>query len=186
MMRSHEVEQPAIVKLPPAGELARLGVLLLAALLLQTLVAPNIRILGASPDFALIIVVAVAMLRGCQVGAAFGFLTGVLVGVALLEPLGMSALVFVVVGYFAGRYAETADVSAPVAPLVGVFAATCVACVMLAMMQYLLERQVPIGFWAARVLVPSLVLNTLLSAVFYLLARRVLRGRGVLRADETA
>ena len=64
--------------------------LVFAALLLQTTVAPNIRILGASPDFALIVVVAVALQRGALTGAAFGFLTGVLVGVALLEPLGMS------------------------------------------------------------------------------------------------
>jgi rod shape-determining protein MreD len=130
--------------------------------------------------------VCVALLRGAQVGTVFGFLTGVLVGVALLEPLGMSALVYVVVGDFSGRYAETADLSAPVAPLVGVFAATLLANVLFATLQYLLERQVPFGFWVGSVLVPSLVLNTLLSAVFYLLVRTVLGGRGVLRADQTA
>ncbi len=171
---------------PTGGELARLGALLFAALLLQTTVAPNIRVLGASPDFALIIVVCVALLRGAQTGAVFGFLTGALVGVALLEPLGLSALVFVVAGYFAGRYAETADLSVPVAPLVGVFAATLLANVLLATMQSLLERQVPVGFWLGRVLVPSLVLNTLLAAVVYLLVRFVLGGGRVLRADQTA
>jgi rod shape-determining protein MreD len=178
--------ETATRSLPSGGELARLGALLLAALLLQTTVAPNIRILGASPDFALIIVVSVALLRGAEAGAVFGFLTGVLVGLALLEPLGMSALVFVVVGYFAGRYAETADLSAPVAPLVGVFAATLLANLLFAMLQYLLERQVPLAFWAGRVLLPSLVLNTLLAAPIYLLVRVVLGGRGVLRADQTA
>jgi rod shape-determining protein MreD len=186
MIERRTGEEPANLKLPSAGELARLGALLVAALLLQTTVAPNIRILGASPDFALIIVVCVGLLRGCQVGAVFGFLTGVLVGVALLEPLGMSALVFVIVGYFAGRYAETADLSAPVAPLVGVFAATLLANVIVATLQYLLERQVPFGFWVGRVLLPSLVLNTLLAAGFYLFARWVLRGREVLRAGQTA
>lgn len=186
MIERRSMEEPATWQLPSAAELARLGALLFAALLLQTSVAPNIHVLGASPDFALIIVVSVAMLRGCQVGAVFGFLTGVLVGVALLEPLGMSALVFVVVGYFAGRYAETADLSAPVAPLVGVFAGTLLAGVIIATLQYLLERQVPFGFWIGRVLLPSLVLNTLLAAVFYLFARWVLGGKGVLRADQIA
>lgn len=178
-------DDAAPLALPSGGELARLGVLLLAALLLQTTVAPNIRILGTSPDFALIIVVSVALLRGCLTGAVFGFLTGALVGVALLEPLGMSALVFVVVGYFAGRYAETADLSAPLAPVVGVFMATLAADTMVAVLQFLLERQVPFWFWVTRVLLPSLVLNTLLAAIFYLFARWVLRGKGVLRADET-
>lgn len=176
----------AVRSFPSGGELARLGALLVGALLLQTTVAPNIRILGASPDFALIIVVCVALLRGAEVGAVFGFLTGTLVGLALLEPLGMSALVLVLVGYFAGRYAETADLSVPVAPLVGVFAATLLANLLVVTLQYLLERQVPIGFWLGRVLIPSLVLNTLLAAVFYLLVRFVLRGQEVLRADQTA
>ena len=179
-------DESATWALPSGGELARLGALLFAALLLQTTVAPNIRILGASPDFALIVVVSVALRRGAQVGAVFGFLTGVLVGVALLEPLGMSALVLVVVGYFAGRYAETADLSAPVAPLVGVFAATLLANILFATLQTLLERQVPFGFWLGHVLLPSLVLNTLLATVFYMLVRVVLRGRGVLRADQVA
>lgn len=179
-------DEPATFALPSGGEWARLGALLLAALLLQTTVAPNIRILGTSPDFALIIVVSVALLRGCQTGAVFGFLTGTLVGIALLEPLGMTALVFVIVGYFAGRYAETADLSAPVAPLVAVFVATLVASGLVATLQYLLERQVPFGFWLGHVLAPSLVLNTLLAAVFYLFARRVLGGKEVLRAGQTA
>ena len=39
---------------------------LLVGALLQTTVAPNVRILGANPDFALIVVVCVGLLRGCR------------------------------------------------------------------------------------------------------------------------
>jgi len=166
---------------PSGGEIARLGVTLLVATLLQTTVAPNIRVLGANPDFALIIVVCVGLLKGSEVGAVFGFATGTLVAIALMEPLGLSAFVFVLIGYFAGRYAETADLSAGYAPLVSAFAATLLANVLLAMAQYLLERQVPLGFFLGRVLVPSLILNTLLAAPLYLVVRLWLRGAGDLR-----
>jgi rod shape-determining protein MreD len=167
---------------PSAGELVRLGVTLLVALLLQTTVAPNLRVLGANPDFALIIVVCVALLRGSEWGAVFGFLTGTLVAVALMEPLGLSAFVFVLVGFLAGRYAETADLSTGVAPLVSVFVATFIADVLLALAQFLLERQVPLGFFLGRVLVPSVILNTLLAVPLYLVVRWWLRGGGELRA----
>jgi rod shape-determining protein MreD len=163
---------------PSGGEIARLAVTLVVATLLQTTVAPNIRILGANPDFALIIVVCVALLKGSEIGAVFGFLTGTLVAVALMEPLGLSAFVFVLVGFFAGRYAETADLSAGYAPLVSAFAATFVANVLLATAQFLLERQVPLGFFLGRVLLPSLILNTLLAAPVYLVVRFWLRGAG--------
>jgi rod shape-determining protein MreD len=166
---------------PSGGEIARLAVTLVVATLLQTTVAPNIRILGANPDFALIIVVCVALLKGSEIGAVFGFLTGTLVAIALMEPLGLSAFVFVLIGFLAGRYAETADLSAGYAPLVSAFAATLLAAVILAVAQYLLERQVPLGFFMGRVLVPSLILNTLLAAPLYLVVRLWLRGAGDLR-----
>ena len=106
---------------------------------------------------------------------------GMMVAIALMEPFGLSAFVFVLVGYFAGRYAETADLSAGFAPLLTTFAATLVADILFAMAQFLLERQVPMGFFVARVLIPSLILNTLLAAPVYLAVRLWLRGAGDLR-----
>ena len=167
---------------PTWGEVARLAVVLLLAVLLQTAVAPHLRLLGAHPDFALIAVVCVALVRGSETGAVFGFLTGMLTAIALMEPFGLSAFVFVLIGHFAGRYAETADLPAGLAPLLTVFAATLVANVLFAMAQFLLAREVPLGFFLGRVLLPSLVFNTLLAAPVYLLVRLWLRGPGDLRA----
>ena len=127
-------------RLAPWAELARLAAVLLVAVLLQTAVAPHLRLLGANPDFALIAVVCVALVKGSETGAVFGFLTGMLMAIALMEPFGLSAFVFVIVGYFAGRYAETADLSAGLAPLLTVFAATLLANVLFAMAQFLLDR----------------------------------------------
>ena len=167
---------------PTWSEMLRLAVVLLIAVLLQTAVAPHLRLLGAFPDFALIAVVCVALVRGAESGAVFGFLIGMITAIALLEPFGLSAFVFVLVGYFAGRYAETADVPAGLAPLLTVFVATLVANVLFAMAQFLLAREVPLGFFFGRVLFPSLVFNTLLAAPVYLLVRMWLRGAGDLRA----
>jgi rod shape-determining protein MreD len=171
---------------PSGAEIARLVVVLLVAVLLQTAVAPHLRLLGAYPDFALIAVVCVALLKGSETGAVFGFLTGMLTAIALMEPFGLSAFVFVLVGYLAGRYAETADLPAGFAPLLTVFVATLVANVLFAMAQFLLAREVPLGFFLGRVLFPSLVFNTLLAAPMYLLVRLWLRGAGDLRAAARA
>jgi rod shape-determining protein MreD len=166
---------------PAWPEVGRLAVVLLIAILLQTALAPHLRLLGAYPDFALIVVVCVALVKGSETGAVFGFLTGFISAVALMEPFGLSAFVFVLIGYLAGRYAETADLSAGYAPLVSVFSATLLANLLLAMAQFLLAREVPLGFFLGRVLVPSLILNTLLAAPLYLVVRLWLRGAGDLR-----
>jgi len=170
---------------PSAGDFARLAATLIVAVLLQTTVAPNIRILGANPDFALVIVVCVALIKGSETGALFGFLTGTFAAIALMEPFGLSAFIFVLVGFLAGRYAETADLSAGFAPLLSAFTATLLADVLFAMAQFLLERQVPLGFFLGRVLIPSLILNTLLAAPVYLVVRLWLRGAGDLRVART-
>ncbi len=167
-----------------AAELARFAVLLLVATLLQTLIAPNLRILGANPDFMLIVVASVGLLRGAEAGALFGFAGGVLVAVALFEPLGIAAFVLVVVGFFSGRYAETADLSSGFAPLVTVFVGSLLAGVLDVVVQFLLGRQVPLGFVVVRVIVPSVILDTLLAAPVYLAARWWMRGERARRAFE--
>lgn len=158
-----------------AIEIARLAAMLLVTILLQTTIASHIRILGASPDFALLAVVSVGLLRGSEIGALFGFIVGVGVAISLFGPLGLASLVFVVVGYFSGRYAETADVTSGWTPVLAVLAGTFVAQLLAIVMQFLLERQMPIGFVITRVLLPSLVLNALLAAPTYLLTRLWLR-----------
>jgi len=167
---------------PTWGEVARLAAVLVVAVLLQTAVAPHLRLLGANPDFALIAVICVALVWGSETGAVFGFLTGIFTAIALMEPFGLSAFVLVIIGYFAGRYAETADLPAGLAPILTVFVATLAADIMLAMAQFLLGRQVPLDFFLWRVLLPSLVFNTLLAAPVYLLVRLWLTGKAGLRA----
>jgi rod shape-determining protein MreD len=164
----------------------RLCVALLVATLLQTTVAPNVHILGANPDFALIVVACVGLQRGCEVGALFGFVGGGLVSLVLFEPLGVSSFVFVIVGYLAGRYAETADLAGVATPVVTVFAASILGQILFTLTQFLLARQVPFYYVATRVIAPAVILDTLLAAPMYVATRWWLRGEGVRRVHEAA
>jgi rod shape-determining protein MreD len=156
-------------------DVARLAFMLVVTVLLQATLAPHVRILGASPDFTLIAVVCVGLLRGSEIGALFGFIAGLCVAVAVFGPLGLNSLVLVVVGYVAGRYAETADTSSGLAPIFVVAVSTALAEIMYTLSQFLLDRQAPFGFFFVHALLPVLVLNTLLAAPGYLVARLWLR-----------
>ncbi len=168
-----------------AAEISRLFVLLIVATLLQTAVAANFRILGANPDFVLVFVVAVALLRGAEIGAAFGFVAGALVSIALFEPPGVRSLALVAVGYLVGRYAETADLSPSVAPIVSVFVATLIAESIELLAQFLFGREVPLLYLLGRWVIPLLVLDSLLAVPLYLVARWWLRGERHVRISET-
>jgi rod shape-determining protein MreD len=167
------------------GDVARLVAVLLVVLVLQTAIAPNIRILGANPDFVLIAVVSVALLRGAEVGAIFGFAAGGLVSIVLFEPAGITALTLTLVGYLSGRFAETADLSSAMAPVFTVFVATIFGETMYALAQFLLGREAPAWYLTTHVVAPVVVLDTLLAAPVYLVARWFMGGERHARSQET-
>ncbi|HEX2046752.1 MAG TPA: rod shape-determining protein MreD [Acidimicrobiales bacterium] len=77
----------------------RLPLMLIGALLVQTTVLSRIRIFGVMPDFMLLVAVAAGITAGPTRGAALGFTSGMLIDLFLPTPLGLSALVFTLVGY---------------------------------------------------------------------------------------
>ena len=80
----------------------RLPLMLLGALLLQTTVLSRLRVFDVMPDFMLLVAVAGGITAGPTRGAALGFASGMLIDLFLPTPLGLSALVFTLVGYWVG------------------------------------------------------------------------------------
>ena len=74
----------------------------MVALLLQTTLLARLRIFGVMPDFMLLLAAAAGITAGATRGAAFGFASGMLIDLFLPTPLGLSALVFTLVGYGVG------------------------------------------------------------------------------------
>ena len=72
------------------------------ALLLQTTLLAGLRIFGVMPDFMLLLAVAGGITAGATRGATIGFASGMLIDLFLPTPLGLSALVFTLVGYGVG------------------------------------------------------------------------------------
>ncbi|MBI1378639.1 MAG: rod shape-determining protein MreD [Frankiales bacterium] len=79
-------------------------VLVLTALILELTVLPLLHLPGATPDLLAVTVIALGFVGGPVRGAVTGFLAGVLLDVVPPSDgvLGLTAVVFVVVGYLAG------------------------------------------------------------------------------------
>lgn len=80
----------------------RMPLMLLTALLIQTTVLSRTRLFGVMPDFMLLVAAAGGITAGATRGAALGFASGMLIDLFLPTPLGLSALVFTLVGYWVG------------------------------------------------------------------------------------
>jgi rod shape-determining protein MreD len=107
------------------------ALLVLLAIVLQVSVFSSVTIDGVSPDLALLVVIAAALVRGPEYAAVLGFAAGLLVDIAppADHTAGRWALAFVVSGYLAGMVRRDARSSALAAVLVvaaGAFVATSI------------------------------------------------------------
>jgi len=98
-------EVPRPERTSPLGGIV-LAVALVLAIYLEVALAIDARVLGAVPDLAAIVIVAIALRCGASWGAFAGFVAGLLIDVAVQTPLGASALVLTPVGWGAGLWAE--------------------------------------------------------------------------------
>jgi rod shape-determining protein MreD len=88
---------------PIAIARVRLAGLLVAALVVQTTIVPNFRVLGVCADLMLLCTVGAALAGGPELGALVGFVAGLMTDLFLqATPLGLSALSYSLVGYAVG------------------------------------------------------------------------------------
>ena len=152
----------------------KLGGIVLVAAVLQVTVLGGFEIGGGSPDLLLVVVVAIALLRGALTGATVGFLGGLLADTATLQMLGVTSLLLTVAGYWAGRYGETTGRDRSHAPLLAVGVVTILYAVSALVLHFVLGHEVGIGRVLGWSLLWAVVSNVLLTIPVYALCRRVL------------
>lgn len=103
---------------------ARIGALVFVVAVLQVSAFSSLTVAGGGPELLLVVLVAIALLRGSVAGAVSGFVAGLLVDISTLGTLGLTSLLLTLAGYWAGRYGETTGRSRSHAPLAAVVAAT--------------------------------------------------------------
>ena len=89
------MSSPWVVRLPPV---------LLAAIIVHTAIAPNMRVFGVAVDVLLLLAITAGIAGGAERGAAVGFVCGLLADCFLQTPFGLSALVYALVGYAVGVF----------------------------------------------------------------------------------
>jgi rod shape-determining protein MreD len=148
--------------------------LLFLAAIMQVSIFAQVHVLGGVPDVLLVMLVAVALLRGAIVGACGGFFAGLLVDTASLGRLGLTSLVLTIAGYWIGRYGETTGRDRAHAPFLSVAVVTILYSFGLLLVHFVLGERAPAGPML-RGLLPSIVLNLIFAAPVYALVRRLLR-----------
>ena len=96
---------------------ARIAMLVVIVVFFQIGVVSEVPVFGVAIDLSPLVVAFVGLLCGSTVGAATGFAVGLLVDLALVQTLGVTSLIFTLIGYWCGRLRELRDPQATLTPL---------------------------------------------------------------------
>jgi rod shape-determining protein MreD len=152
---------------------AKAAVLLFFAVIVQVTIVGTIQIFGGAPDLVLVLLVAVALLKGSTFGAVAGFWAGFLLDVALIETLGVTSLLLTLLGFWIGRYGETTGRGRQYAPLLSVAVATVLYAVGGLILHFMLGDPASARTTLVDALPPEVALNLLLAFPAFALVRRL-------------
>ena len=157
------------------GAFARVGLLLLAAVVLQLSGVAGERFLGATIDLTPLVVAAVAIYAGSVTGAATGFAAGLLLDLAVGQTVGAASLVLSALGYGVGRYREVRDPAHGLMPIPVGAAATAGWVVAYGAVSFMLDIGSDVSPLIIRDMVTTVAINSLLALPVFVFCRRVLR-----------
>jgi rod shape-determining protein MreD len=140
--------------------------------ILQVAAVSQIELFGTNADLTPLVVAAVGLMVGSVPGAVFGFCVGLFLDLALVQTLGLSSLVYVAVGYGAGRLRELRDPQGALLPFGIGAAATAVATIGYSLMEFLLGIDAPVSFLLVREILATILLNALIAGVVHAIVRR--------------
>ena len=148
----------------------------LAAGMLQLLVVSQIVIGGVSADLTPLVVAAAGFLCGSLAGAGFGFGLGLFVDLAFMQTLGISSLLFTLIGYGAGRLRELRAPAAPLTRLLLGAVATITALAGYGAIEFMLGVNTPVSAGLLGAIIKTTLLNSLIAVPVYALTRKALLG----------
>jgi rod shape-determining protein MreD len=146
--------------------------LVFVAAVVQVSILSAYSLLGGTADIVLVSLLALALLRGSLVGAAAGFVAGLLIDTANLGTLGFTSLLLTLAGYWIGRYGETTARDRFHAPYTSVGVVTILYAFGSLALRFVLGDAAPAGA-ALSALPASLLLNLVLTLPVYALVRRL-------------
>ena len=125
--------------------LLRITALAVVIVFFQIGVVWEIPVFGVYIDLSPLLVAFVGLRCGSVLGAAVGFAVGLLVDLALLQTLGVTSLIFTLIGYWCGRLRELRDPQAPLTPLFVGAVASAASLIGYALMEFLLGVDAPVS-----------------------------------------
>jgi rod shape-determining protein MreD len=150
--------------------------IVVTALLLQSTVFADLKLLGVRPELMYLVTITIAILEGPREGMVVGFFGGMAQDFLLNQPKGITALTLTLVGYAAGLARQYIVSPSPLLPTLLVATGTALGVAFYQVVAFLLgQLEEPLSY-AVRVTLLCALYNAILTPILYPLIRRVVEG----------
>jgi rod shape-determining protein MreD len=150
-----------------------LALVIITAIVLQTTVFADVRLLGAKPELLYLVTIVIALLEGTASGAVTGFACGMAQDFLLNQPKGITALTLTLLGYSVGVTSQYIVTQSALVPVVMVAIGTFAGVVFNRVVALLLGQAEASAYFVVRIAFLSALYNAILTPIFFPLIRRL-------------
>jgi rod shape-determining protein MreD len=153
-----------------------LTIVIVTALLLQSTVFSQIKLLGVKPELMYLVTIVIASLEGPNEGAVAGFAGGMAQDFLLNQPKGITALTLTLLGYAVGLARQYIVSPSPLLPAALVGIGTAVGTAFYQVVAFLLGQVHWSLSYAVKVSLLTGLYGAILTPIFYPVIRRLVEG----------
>jgi rod shape-determining protein MreD len=153
-----------------------LAAIIITAVLLQSTVFSQLRLLGVRPELLYLVTILVALQEGPNEGAIVGFTAGLAQDMFLDQPKGITALTLTLLGYTVGMARQYIVSPSPLIPTIVVAIATALGVAFYEIVTFLLGQFESSITYAVKVALLTALYNAILTPILSPLLRRIIEG----------
>ena len=153
-----------------------LTAIIITAVLLQSTVFSQLRLLGVRPELLYLVTILIALQEGPNEGAIVGFTAGLAQDMLLDQPKGITALTLTLLGYTVGMARQYIVSPSPLVPTIVVAIATALGVAFYEIVTFLLGQFEASITYAVKVALLTALYNAVLTPILSPLLRRIIEG----------
>lgn len=153
-----------------------IAAIVITAVLLQSTVFAQLRLLGVRPELLILVTIVLALLEGPTEGAVVGFVSGLAQDLFLNQPKGITALTLTLLGYAVGMARQFISSPSPLVPTIVVAIGTAAGMIFYEVVSFLLGTFDASAAEGLRVALLTAAYNAVLTPILYPLLRRIVEG----------
>ena len=143
------------------------AMILLCFVIFETAILSNMLFLPAVPDFLLIVTLYISVHNGRFFGVSTGFVSGLFLDFLSVSPFGLHCLLRTIIGYFAGIFNKTLNMSGIALPVLIGFSATIIKVILIGMISVFFPDSIVPYSLLSKAFLFELAANALLTPLVF-------------------